>query len=89
MVFAGGIFLGLPTLYMLLYNGIMMGAVAVAVGCVESLVARLRMRFVPRYLMLSSVVAALCLGVAVMIGLVSATSRDADKNDRASPIDSM
>ncbi len=24
-----------------------------------------------------------------MIGLVSATSRDADKNDRASPIDSM
>jgi formate hydrogenlyase subunit 4 len=41
-----------------------MGAVAVAVGCVESLVARLRMRLVPRYLMLASLVAALCLGIS-------------------------
>ena len=41
-----------------------MGAVAVAVGCVESLVARLRMRLVPRYLMLASALAALCLGAA-------------------------
>jgi formate hydrogenlyase subunit 4 len=41
-----------------------MGAVAVAVGCVESLVARLRMRLVPRYLMLASLVAALCLGAS-------------------------
>jgi formate hydrogenlyase subunit 4 len=36
-----------------------MAAVAVAVGCVESLVARLRMRFVPRYLVLATAVAAL------------------------------
>ena len=41
-----------------------MAAVAVAVGCVESLVARLRMRYVPRYLMLASALAALGLGVA-------------------------
>jgi len=41
-----------------------MGTVAVAVGCVESLVARLRMRLVPRYLMLASLVAALCLGTS-------------------------
>lgn len=39
-------------------------AVAVAVGCVESLVARLRMRLVPRYLMLATVLAAAGLGVA-------------------------
>jgi formate hydrogenlyase subunit 4 len=43
---------------------LVMGAVAVAVGCVESLVARLRMRLVPRYLMLASLVAAGCLGAA-------------------------
>jgi formate hydrogenlyase subunit 4 len=36
-----------------------MAAVAVAVGCVESLVARLRMRLVPHYLMLATAVAAL------------------------------
>jgi formate hydrogenlyase subunit 4 len=36
-----------------------MAAVAVAVGCVESLVARLRMRLVPRYLVLATAVAAL------------------------------
>ena len=41
-----------------------MAAVAVAVGCVESLMARLRLRFVPRYLVLASLVAALCLGAA-------------------------
>ncbi|VTU46146.1 respiratory chain complex I subunit 1 family protein [Variovorax sp. PBL-E5] len=38
-----------------------MGGVAVAVGCIESLVARLRIRWVPRYLMLASAMAALCL----------------------------
>ena len=42
---------------------IMVG-VALAVGCVESLVARLRLRLVPRYLMLASLVATLCLGLA-------------------------
>jgi formate hydrogenlyase subunit 4 len=36
----------------------LMAAVAIAVGCVESLVARLRMRLVPRYLLLSSATAA-------------------------------
>jgi formate hydrogenlyase subunit 4 len=41
-----------------------MACVAVAVGCVESLVARLRMRLVPAYLMLASLGAALCLGAA-------------------------
>lgn len=43
---------------------VIMAGVAVAVGCVESLTARLRMRLVPVYLMLASVVAALCLGAA-------------------------
>lgn len=43
---------------------LLMAAVAVAVGCVESLVARLRMRLVPRYLMLASALAAASLGVA-------------------------
>lgn len=38
-----------------------MALVAVAVGCVESLTARLRMHLVPRYLMLASLLAALCL----------------------------
>ncbi|GAA4404540.1 NADH-quinone oxidoreductase subunit H [Quisquiliibacterium transsilvanicum] len=42
----------------------LMAVVAVAVGCVESLVARLRMRHVPRYLMLASALAALGLGAA-------------------------
>lgn len=40
-----------------------MAAVAVAVGCVESLTARLRMRHVPHYLMLASAAAALCLAI--------------------------
>ena len=43
---------------------LLMAAVAVVVGCVESLVARLRMRWVPYYLMLASALAALCLGAA-------------------------
>jgi formate hydrogenlyase subunit 4 len=42
----------------------LMCAVAVTVGCVESLVARLAMRSVPRYLMAASLLAALCLGLA-------------------------
>jgi formate hydrogenlyase subunit 4 len=41
-----------------------MGCVAVAVGCIESLMARLRLRLVPPYLMLASLVAAGCLGAA-------------------------
>jgi len=41
-----------------------MGLVAIAVGCVESLVARLRLRHVPGYLMAASACAALCLGAA-------------------------
>ena len=43
---------------------LLMAAVAVAVGCVESLTARLRMRLVPRYLLLASLVAGLCLAAA-------------------------
>lgn len=42
----------------------LMGCVAVAVGCVESLTARLRMHLVPVYLALASVGAAVCLGAA-------------------------
>jgi formate hydrogenlyase subunit 4 len=38
----------------------MMAIVAVAVGCVESLTARLPMRWVPRYLLLASVAGAFC-----------------------------
>ena len=41
-----------------------MCAVAVTVGCVESLVARLPMRSVPRYLMAASLLAGLSLGAA-------------------------
>ena len=44
-----------------------MGGVAVAVGCVESLTARLRLRFVPGYLLGASLVAALCLGAAAWL----------------------
>jgi formate hydrogenlyase subunit 4 len=43
---------------------LIMAGVAVAVGCVESLTARLRMRVVPAYLMLASGAAALCLGAS-------------------------
>jgi len=42
---------------------LVMAAVAVAVGCIESLTARLALRLVPRYLMLASVAAALCLAI--------------------------
>jgi formate hydrogenlyase subunit 4 len=38
--------------------------VAVVVGCIESLTARLRLRQVPRYLMLASLLACLCLAAA-------------------------
>lgn len=40
---------------------LLMALVAVAVGCVESLVARLRMRLVPRYLLLATAVSAAAL----------------------------
>jgi formate hydrogenlyase subunit 4 len=43
---------------------LLMGLVAIAVGCVESLTARLRLRLVPRYLMLASLAGVLCLVVA-------------------------
>ena len=52
-----------PRLAVLAAVGIM-GAVAIVVGCVESLVARMRMRTVPGYLMIASVAAAGCLGLA-------------------------
>ena len=45
----------------------LMCAVAVTLGCVESLVARLAMRSVPRYLMLASLLAALSLGAAGLL----------------------
>jgi formate hydrogenlyase subunit 4 len=43
---------------------LLMAAVAVAVGCVESLVARLRMKHVPAYLMAATALAALALVLA-------------------------
>jgi formate hydrogenlyase subunit 4 len=46
----------------------LMAAVAVAVGCVESLVARLRMRLVPRYLLLATALAAGALLLAGVLG---------------------
>ena len=47
---------------------LIMAGVAVAVGCVESLVARLRLRWVPHYLMAASLLAALSLGAAGWLG---------------------
>jgi len=44
-----------------------MAVVAVAVGCVESLIARLRMRLVPRYLMAASLIAATALGASAWL----------------------
>jgi formate hydrogenlyase subunit 4 len=44
-----------------------MAAVAVVVGCVESLVARLKLNLVPAYLALASLVAAGCLGVSAWL----------------------
>ena len=41
-----------------------MALVAIAVGCVESLMARLRLQLVPLYLLAASLAAALCLGLA-------------------------
>lgn len=46
---------------------LIMAGVAVAVGCVESLTARLRLRFVPGYLMGASLLAALCLGAVAWL----------------------
>ena len=46
---------------------LLMVSVGVAVGCVESLTARLAMRWVPRYLLSASVTAALCL---LLVGMV-------------------
>ena len=46
----------------------LMCAVALVVGCVESLMARLPLPAVPRYLLLGSLLAALCLGAAARIG---------------------
>jgi formate hydrogenlyase subunit 4 len=48
-------------LFSMLAALLIMVTVAVTVGCIESLVARLPMRQVPRYLMLASLLAALCL----------------------------
>lgn len=46
---------------------LIMAGVAVVVGCIESLTARLRLRFVPGYLMGASLLAALCLGAAAWL----------------------
>lgn len=43
-------------------------AVAALVGCIESLVARLQMRLVPRYLVLASLIAGAGLGIAGWLG---------------------
>ena len=56
--------LAVAPLACILFSAFIMAGVAVVVGCVESLVARLRMRLVPLYLMLASTLAALCLGGA-------------------------
>lgn len=48
----------------ILFALVAMAGVAIVVGCVESLMARLRLRSVPGYLMLASLTAAACLGVA-------------------------
>jgi len=47
---------------------LIMAAVAVAVGCIESLTARLALRLVPRYLMLASAAAAAALCLAIVGG---------------------
>jgi len=47
-----------------LFALVTMVGVGVAVGCVESLIARMRLRAVPGYLVLASLTAAACLGVA-------------------------
>lgn len=50
------------TVWCALASLLIMACVAVLVGCIESLTARLRMRLVPAYLTLASLGAALCLG---------------------------
>lgn len=49
-------------------SAVLMLAVAVAVGCVESLIARLRMRWVPRYLLLAGGAALTCLAMVALGG---------------------
>lgn len=44
---------------------LLMVLVAVVVGCVESLVARLRLRWVPAYLVLASIAAVVCMALVV------------------------
>lgn len=48
---------------------LIMASVAVAVGCVESLTARLRMNYVPCYLMGASALSALCLGASTWLAV--------------------
>jgi len=52
----------------LLTSMFVMGVVALIVGCIESLVARLRMSLVPGYLVLASAIAALCLVASAWLG---------------------
>jgi formate hydrogenlyase subunit 4 len=47
-----------------LFSFLTMMTVAIAVGCVESLMARLRLQLVPLYLLAASLAAAFCLGMA-------------------------
>lgn len=56
-----------PAVAVLASLGLML-LVAVVVGCIESLVARLRLRLVPPYLIGASLLAATCLGVAGWLG---------------------
>lgn len=56
-----------PAVAVLASLGLML-VVAVVVGCIESLVARLRLRLVPPYLIGASLLAATCLGVAGWLG---------------------
>lgn len=53
------------------FSLVSMAVVAVVIGCIESLTARLRMRAVPAYLALASLVAAACLAAAGWLSKVS------------------
>ncbi len=55
---------GVNPLACVLFSLATIAGVAVVVGCIESLFARIRLRWVPGYLMLASVVAAGCLSAA-------------------------
>jgi formate hydrogenlyase subunit 4 len=55
---------GLAPLAAVATSLVVMAGVAVAVGCVESLTARLRLRLVPQYLFAASVAGGLCLAAA-------------------------